>query len=277
MRFAIRDSVPLRSQVSPPTLEELWSQRLPAWAIGGAQSLIVSIVLPGLAKKLFPSMHSFSGLASLLVSCIMPALVIVFLDDACMAHWLSLWAQCSRKHAEKFRVTHDSDSYTEEALTHSSLCRPHTCVHRSVCVQVTLLRLQDILLSKWISSGLMVPAGALLFKRPQKDVELLQHVSLASEIALLTYGALPLLTPVLLAATLSKTLLAAMARKEGSLEAVATTGRVCVLSRMVAHIFSVILYWTFASEDELASSVFALVCLCLVYDQRDVINLCTAH
>ena len=45
-------------------------------------------------------MRFIEGVVSLLSSCVIPALVIVYLDHACFQQWASVWDQCSSKRRE---------------------------------------------------------------------------------------------------------------------------------------------------------------------------------
>ena len=66
-------------------------------------------------------MRSIEGVLSLLSSCVIPALVVVFLDNACFQLWTSFWEECtSRSRAAhfqqktKFQLKFPDSSYLED-------------------------------------------------------------------------------------------------------------------------------------------------------------------
>ena len=67
--------------------------------IGACQSLIIKFLIPKLSVQLFPGFWFLEGLACLLVGCLVPALVIVYLDGTCLGHWTAYWAPCSWEQA----------------------------------------------------------------------------------------------------------------------------------------------------------------------------------
>ena len=64
-----------------------WELNMISMSIGVVQSLLIKAVVPSLAAFLSPNMRFLAGIVSLFVVCVIPALVIVYLDSACLGHW----------------------------------------------------------------------------------------------------------------------------------------------------------------------------------------------
>ena len=70
--------------------------------IGGTQGLIVNTILPYLASKMTLQKHVCTTVSSLLMSCMIPCVIIIYLDTGCLGRWATLWRQC-RRNSHKFQ------------------------------------------------------------------------------------------------------------------------------------------------------------------------------
>ena len=90
------------------------------------------------------------------------------------------------------------------------ILRPGQQTTLSKCVQVALLRLQDLWLPKILMCGVIMPAGRILRKARYKDsTGVVSSLAVHIAFAILTAGHLPLAMPVVWLSMLSITLLAA--------------------------------------------------------------------
>ena len=72
--------------------------------IGGTQGLIVKTIVHYLASKMALQKHVCITVSSLLMSCIIPGVVIIYLDTGCLGGWVTLWKQCQRN-SQKFQYS----------------------------------------------------------------------------------------------------------------------------------------------------------------------------
>ena len=70
--------------------------------IGGTQGLIVNIIVPYLASKMTLQKHVYTTVSTLLMSCVIPCVIIIYLDTGCLGRWATLWRQC-RRNSHKFQ------------------------------------------------------------------------------------------------------------------------------------------------------------------------------
>ena len=86
----------------------------------------------------------------------------------------------------------------------------------SSCTHISLLRLQEILLAKFITTGVVIPGVALLRgKGPKDSGALLGNLANYMAYAMVSSGHLPLMMPMLLLAFLVDGLVARVAWAEG--------------------------------------------------------------
>ena len=63
--------------------------------VGASQGLVSSFIVPQLASSMMlKKKHVFITVASLLTSCVIPAVIILYLDTGCFGRWVSLWKPC---------------------------------------------------------------------------------------------------------------------------------------------------------------------------------------
>ena len=65
--------------------------------IGGTQGLIVNTVVPYLASKMTLQKHVCTTVSSLLMSCVIPCVIIIYLDTGCLGRWATLWTTVPKK------------------------------------------------------------------------------------------------------------------------------------------------------------------------------------
>ena len=53
-----------------------------------------NFVVPHLASKMTRQKHVFTSVSSLLMSCFIPAVIIIYLDTGCLGRWVALWEPC---------------------------------------------------------------------------------------------------------------------------------------------------------------------------------------
>ena len=147
--------------------------------IGSAQALVTGFIVPFLASKMTQQKHVYSAVASLLMSCLIPALVIIYLDAGCLGRWVYLWRPCrgnSGLFGHRLICTEDNGRDCYETITgdlnidimvvrSDDICDPHFSLSASSmsrCVHISLLRLQEIWLTKFVTTGVVMPGVALL-------------------------------------------------------------------------------------------------------------------
>ena len=125
--------------------------------IGAIQGLVGKFVMPHLASKLTRQKYVFTAVSSLAVSCLFPAVLIIYLDAGCLSRWVTLWKPCrSSRHLFQRRfvciaLDNEQDCIGDEhegnfdnMILHSSdVCDPHfswSSTSVSGCIHITLLR-----------------------------------------------------------------------------------------------------------------------------------------
>ena len=73
--------------------------------IGATQAVLSIFVMPRVASMLTNHTRTFTTVASLFMSCFLPAAAVVYLDLRCFGGWALLWDQC-RANAGTFDVTY---------------------------------------------------------------------------------------------------------------------------------------------------------------------------
>ena len=106
----------------------------------------------------------------------------------------------------------------------SDICDPHdswSLTSMSRCIHISLLRLQEILLAKLVTTGLVMPGIALMRgKLPTESGAAVGKITNHMAYAMVSSGHLPLVIPMLLLAFLADGLVAKVAWAKGRLEAV---------------------------------------------------------
>ena len=207
--------------------------------IGATQGLVGNFIVPYLASKMTGPKHIFTTIASFLINCLIPAVVIIYLDIGCLGRWVSLWKPC-RSNRQLFQrhltnipgkekdlapeVAQIEGMKIDTTLVHpSDICDPHvswTFYSMSKCVHITLLRLQEIWLTKLITIGLTMPGLALMCgKLPTESGAVVGTSGIYMAFALVSSGHLPLMNFILHLAFLGEGLLARVAWAEKSFKA----------------------------------------------------------
>ena len=107
-----------------------------------------------------------------------------------------------------------------KALQASDICSlGQSSLSLSICASTALLRLQDVWLSKFVSSALAVPAAKVMSSRYITDSsEVVGHFAMLFAFAVMTSGHLPLVMPLLYVSALSQTVLAAISWAKSSMQ-----------------------------------------------------------
>ena len=210
--------------------------------IGGTQGFVGNFIVPYLADKMSSQKHVFTTVSGLLMNCVIPAVVIIYLDTGCLGRWVSLWNIC-RSNSQLFqrRLTCSSERRVETdcrllqghgnvmnsidiMITHASdICDPHvswTLTSMSRCIHITLIRLQDVWLANFVTTGLVMPGVNLMRnKLPAESSEVVGNFGIYVAYALVSSGHLPLMNFILFLAFLGEGLVARVAWVEKRFEA----------------------------------------------------------
>ena len=197
----------------------LWSRVL-SYCVGAIQGVVGGFILPKVGKKLSGIRLSFLAIAGFVTTCVLPAAVVIFLDTYCLGGWPVFWGPC-RHDPEQFNRRVDLEENVGEALQHSiqilrsiDICDWHQAraqTSLSKCIQVVLLRLQELWLPKLITSGVVIPACRLAIERHYKDsTQVVNAFIVFVAYLMITVGHLPLVMPILWFSMLSTILLAAV-------------------------------------------------------------------
>ena len=102
---------------------------------GATQGLIVNIVVPYLGSKMTLQKHVCTTVSSLLMSCVIPGVVIIYLDTDCLGGWVALWKQCQRNSQKfQYRLT----------CTSENQCIKHWNLLPGIRMDITIVRPSDI-------------------------------------------------------------------------------------------------------------------------------------
>ena len=206
---------------------------------GTIQGVIGNIIMPFLASKVTWDKHVFTRVSNLIMNCLIPAALIMYLDTGCLGRWVVLWKPC-RSDRQLFSHSFtcnaanqqdcelgwggelDPDWGIDMAVTQSSdICNPHSSWSASSCIHISLLRLQPILLAKFVTTGLVIPGVALLSEAPSVESgAVLGNFAIDMVYAMVSSGHLPLMMPMLLVAFLAEGLVVRVAWAERRLKAV---------------------------------------------------------
>ena len=174
--------------------------------IGATQAVLSIFVMPWVAGKLTKHSRAFTTMASLFMSCFFPAIVVVCLDLRCFGGWALLWDRC-RTTPGIFDVVGTfhlrEDLYSFKGMQTSDVCSlRQSPLSLSTCASTALLRLQDVWLGKFISSGLAIPAGKLLASRYFQDSsEVVGQLAIVFAFAIMTSGHIYICCGVIIWAT----------------------------------------------------------------------------
>ena len=191
---------------------------------------LVGKVVPYLAGKVALATwqkHVFTTGSNLIMNCLIPVVVILYLDAACLGRWVTLWMPC-RSNRQLFE--HNAKFWNElgmhvylRVLRSSDICDPHyswSSTFLSRCMDVSLLRLQEIWLAKFVMTGLVMPGFTLMTGYlPKQSGKIVSFLATCAAYAIMSSGHLPLMMPVLLLALLGEGLVARVAWTEKGLKA----------------------------------------------------------
>ena len=206
--------------------------------VGSTQGVIGNIIMPFLASKVTWDKHVFTRVSNLITNCLIPAAVIMYLDTGCLGRWVLLWKPCQSnrqlfQHSFICNAANRQDCKLEDgaeldpdwgidmAVTQSSdICDPQASWNLPSCIHILLLRLQPILVAKFVTSGIVIPGTALLRKKlPDDSGAVLGNFAIYMAYAMVSSGHLPLMMPMLLIAFLAEELVARVSWAEGHLGA----------------------------------------------------------
>ena len=74
---------------------KIWSLGLRACA-GTVQGVISSFIMPFLARKMTREKHIFTRVSNLIMNCLIPAVIVMYLDTGCLRRWVAWWKPCRR-------------------------------------------------------------------------------------------------------------------------------------------------------------------------------------
>ena len=196
-----------------------------------------SFTIPRLAKKLsLPRLPSVS-LASIMSNFLFPGLTILFLEGDCFAHWKSLWRPCrvpGTFAAVKVVRTGGGDMQLVLQL-HEEMCTARSSPSPADCARSLALKLQDLYLKKLTASALVLPAGRLLLRWLWATTDdLVLHLCVILELAVLLGGPLPSMAPFLCIGAFSCVLLGAISLDTGGLRLTSEPGDVRSAVRLAA-------------------------------------------
>ena len=207
--------------------------------IGATQGFVGNFIVPYLASKVTGQKHAFTAVSSLLMSCVLPAVVIIYLDTGCFGRWVSWWKSC-RSNSQFLRRSLSCNPQNSQGcryfdlgesasmnidirvLRPSDICNPHfswSFASISSCVHISLLRLQEIWLTKFITTGLVMPGVALMRgKLPTESGAVVGTLGIYVAFGLVSSGHLPLMNFILYLAFLGEGLVARVAWVEKCLK-----------------------------------------------------------
>ena len=71
----------------------IWSLGLKA-CIGTIQGIVAGVIVPSLASKVTPEKYVFTTASNLIMTCLIPVAIIMYLDTGCLGRWAALWKPC---------------------------------------------------------------------------------------------------------------------------------------------------------------------------------------
>ena len=260
--------------------------------IGAMQGLVGKLIVPYLASQIAGQKHVFTTIASLLMNCVIPAVVIIYLDTGCLGRWLSLWKPC-RSNRQLFQhllictpqnkrdcgllPTLHGVRVDMMVVRSSDICDPHglwTFYSMSSCIHITLLRLQEIWLTKFITVGLVIPGLALMRgSLPTESGAVMGTLGIYMAHALVSSGHLPLMNFILHLAFLGEGLVARVAWAEKSFKARYVADVAAPVVKM-AQLLSLMVHLASAAGDPhtllLASAYIFMLIMANCMDMRPV-------
>ena len=255
----------------------LWLMSL---SLGAVQGMLGSLVTPFLARRFrFPfHEHVLVPVASLLLNLVFPSIVIVYLDANCLGRWVLFWEPCrvgapllqqalvcneglvcKLPQVSQYR---DPDDIWIIVLNRAEICDPHLAMAKasaSRCMELALLRLQDIWLGKFIVSGFLIPPCRATSSTISSGATVGRLVLIVA-FAMLSSGYLLLMMPLLLLVALSEIMVAAIYLERNSRMHVARQ-KIASPNIGLARVLSSIVHLVAVSEQPFA---MVMLCGCLI-------------
>ena len=208
---------------------KIWSLVLKT-CIGTIQGVVGGFIVPFLASRMTSEKHVFTTASNLIMNCLIPGLIIMYLDTGCLGRWVALWKPCrSNKQMFQSRLICNTKNQRDcrngllddawqldVTVVHSSdICDPHfswSAISMSSCIHISLLRLQEIWLAKFVTTGVVMPGFALMRDAsPMESGAVLGNMAIYMAYAMVSSGHLPLVMPMLLLAFLAEGLVVRVA------------------------------------------------------------------
>ena len=197
---------------------KIWSLGLKA-CVGTIQGVVGIFIVPAVASRVTWDRYTFTTFSNLIMNCLIPIVIIMYLDTGCLGRWVAFWKPC-QSNRELFQRSLICKTQNEQdcrqmwlhkqveidtvVVRSSDICDPHhswSLTSISNCMHILLLRLQEIWLSKFITAGLMMPGIAILRGAPAvKSEEVVARFAIYMAYAMVSSGHLPLMMPILLLA-----------------------------------------------------------------------------
>ena len=184
-------------------------------AAGGFQALLTGVLIPRLARKVSTIRKPvLVSTASILSTCLIPSLVVLYLDGDCLAKWTKFWSPCA--HPGTFDVKIPESIMI---LWHVEVCASSHTISPSTCVRSVALKLQGMLLNKLVMASLFLPASRLATQRFFKRTsDFVPKLAVLVEVNVVLGAPLPLLVPLIGVGLLSESLVAAAALRHHRLK-----------------------------------------------------------
>ena len=198
--------------------------------------MVGKFIVPFLASRMTREKHVFTTASNLIMNCLIPGLVIVYLDTGCLSRWVTLWKPCrsNRQMFESRLICNTQNQRDCEpsllkeweidimVVRSSDICDPHyswSSTSMASCIHISLLRLQEIFLAKFVTTGVVMPAITLLRgTSPMEAGAVLGNMAIYMAYAMVSSGHLPLMMPMLLVAFLAEGLVVRVAWAERRFE-----------------------------------------------------------
>ena len=167
----------------------IWSLVLKA-CIGTIQGIVTGFIVPSLASKVTLVKHVFTTVSNLIMNCLIPVVIIMYLDTGCLGRWAALWKPCrsnrqlfehrlickstNKQDCSEIPVLAESVETDIVVMRGSDICDPHyswSSASMSRCIHISLLRLQEILLAKLVTTGVVMPGVAVMRDKLPKNLE----------------------------------------------------------------------------------------------------------
>ena len=255
----------------------IWSLGLKG-GIGTVQGVVGTFIMPALASRVTWDKHAFTTVSNLIMNCLIPTVIVMYLDTGCLGRWVALWKPC-RSNRQLFQHSLICNTQNEQdcgdadlfdpvyeidfgVVRASDICDPHyswSFTSMSSCMQTSLLRLQEVVLGKLITTGVVIPGIAFL--RDSSEVktsgEVLAKLAIYMAYAMVSSGHLPLMMPLLLLAVCIAGLLAVVAWAQRGILPVHHAQNIAAPVLRMTRLLSLIVHLASAAGDTRALAMAA--------------------